>query len=65
MSRKRFTHGVTFSTEVGMYEQLVELANRKRISVSNVIRQALEKVLNETQEHADIQAKEVQDENVE
>ncbi len=65
MSRKRFTHGVTFSTEVRMYEQLVELANRKRISVSNVIRQALEKVLNETQEYADIQAKEVQEETVE
>jgi Arc/MetJ-type ribon-helix-helix transcriptional regulator len=44
-----------------MYEQLVELANRKKISVSNVIRQALEKVLNETQELAETQAKQVQE----
>lgn len=66
MSRKRFTHGMTFSTEGSMYDQILEEAVRQRVSVSCVIRQALVRMLEDAKNDlADMQAEEVQDETVE
>ena len=66
MSKKKFTHGMTFSTEGSMYEKLVEEANRQKVSLSCVIRQALVSMMEDIhKELADMQAEEVRDEPVE